>query len=87
MRWAGASASIFPGSAAGAAWEAALRCSKACGRAERPAALLAISDAAVVVARSGVTRADQLAELNDTIAPGDDRVLGTVLNMATTESG
>ena len=54
---------------------------------ESPAALLAISDAVVVVARSGVTRADQLAELNDTIAPGDDRVLGTVLNMATTESG
>lgn len=48
---------------------------------ESATALLGIVDGVVVVARSGVTRADALADVSASLAPVRDRVLGTVLNM------
>lgn len=53
---------------------------------ESAASLLGIVDQVVVVARAGITQAEALAELALTLAPAGERVVGTVLNMATGEA-
>lgn len=53
---------------------------------ESAASLFGIANSIVVVARSGVTQGEALAEVCSTLAPVADRVLGTVLNMAPNET-